>query len=128
MKKRSTIRRRKKGSRSYYDGKATELWSARILKRNGGLCEVCDKAATQPHHIIGKKNLTLKHDLRNGCALCFTHHLGGNLSAHNDSMWFMNWLHENREADYNYLFGKQKELSYKVDYQEIIDKLKENHE
>ena len=112
MTKRSTLKR-----------KADRLWSEIIMARKD--CEVCGKAGTNPHHIIGRKNLTLRHDLRNGCLLCFQCHTGNKISAHNDPMWFMNWLHENREADYNYLFGKQRDLTFKVDYEAIIEKLKE---
>jgi len=40
--------------------KADSLWSARIRKRNNGRCEICQKKANQPHHIIGRKNLSTR--------------------------------------------------------------------
>lgn len=103
--------------------KADKLWSKIIMKRNEGCCEVCGKEGTNPHHIIGKKNLTLRHDPRNGVLLCFTHHTGGKESAHNDPMWFMLWLGENRKEDFVYLLIKKQNLTTQIDYEEIIKKL-----
>jgi hypothetical protein len=113
----------KKVSRSSLKTKADKLWSLKIRSKNNGLCEICGSVGNQPHHIVGRKNLTLRHDLRNGCLLCFTHHNGGNLSAHNDPLWFQTWLVKYRREDYNYLFKKRTELSTQVDYEKAIKEL-----
>ena len=102
--------------------KADKLWSELIRMKK--YCEICGKPGTNPHHIIGRKNLTLRHDPKNGCLLCFTHHTGGRESAHNDPLWFQTWLINNRRDDYNYLMFKRMELATKIDYEEIIDDLK----
>ena len=84
----------KKPSRKYQKKKADKLWSDIIRQRNDGMCEIsdCGKPGGQPHHIVGRKNLVLRHDLRNGINLCYTHHVGGNKSAHNDPLWFIVWF------------------------------------
>jgi len=110
----------KKPSRTYQKKKADKLWSARIRQRNGGMCEICNKMGGQPHHIVGRKNLVLRHDLRNGINLCYTHHVGGNKSAHNDPLWFIVWFKYHRAEDYRYLMFKRNEIAYQVDYQEKI--------
>jgi len=114
----------KKPKRKTLRNKADKLWSELIRLRNKGKCEICGKRATNPHHIIGRKNLTLRHDPRNGVLLCFYHHTGGNLSAHNDPLWFREWLIKHRRKDYNYLMFKRTKLESKVDYEQRIKLLK----
>ena len=102
--------------------KADKLWSKKVTANK--ICEVCGQYGNQPHHIIGRKNLRLRHDLRNGVCLCFTHHTGGNQSAHNDPQWFLNeWMVTNRPDDYNYLWEKKNDLEIQVDYEKRIEEL-----
>jgi hypothetical protein len=112
---------RAKPSRTTLRRKADRLWSKVILSR--GKCEVCGKKATNPHHFIGRKNLTLRHDPRNGIALCYTHHVGGKQSAHQDPQWICAWMMEHRPDDYNYLWEKKEELSTTIDYTQVITNL-----
>jgi len=110
----------KKPKRITLRRKADKLWSQVIMKRNKGRCEVCGKVGTQPHHILGKKNLTLRHDPKNGCLLCFQHHTGNKTSAHQDPMWFMMWLANHRRKDYEYVLETRAELTTQVDYEERV--------
>lgn len=112
----------KKLSRKSLGNKALALW--KIIVRKPNTCEICGKYGDQPHHVIGSKNLTLKFDLRNGCLLCRTHHTLGRESAHNDPMWFREWLFVNRTNDYNYLAVKRNEITTNCDYEKIIERLK----
>jgi len=112
-----------KPKKSTLKTKCDKLWSEII--RSKGKCEVCGKPANNPHHIIGRKNLTLRWGLRNGCLLCFQHHTGGNQSAHNDPLWFQDWMRKNRKKDLNYLMLKRMELATKIDYEEILKELNE---
>jgi len=116
----------RKPSRKTQKLKADRLWSEIIRKRNGGFCEVCSKLGGIPHHIVGRKNLVLRHDLRNGCNLCYQHHVGGNKSAHNDPLWFIVWFKYHRAEDYRYLMKKRNEIAYQVDYEEKIKLLQDN--
>lgn len=111
----------KKPSRKYLKNKADRLWSERIRERNNGKCEVCGRPATNPHHIIGRKNLALRHDLRNGCLLCYQCHVGSKVSAHNDPLWFMDWVERERPTDYKYL--KKERTAFNYDYLDAIEKL-----
>ncbi len=120
--KKSLIIKPKKKGKLLLRNKADKLWSIKILSKK--YCEVCGRPGTDPHHIIGRKNLRLRHDLRNGCCLCYTHHLGGNQSAHNDPQWFLNeWMVTNRLDDYNYLWEKKNDLEVQVDYEKRIKEL-----
>ena len=114
----------RKPSRKTLRNKADKLWSELVRQRNKGRCEICSKLATNPHHIIGRKNLTLRHDPRNGVNLCYYCHVGSKTSAHNDPLGFQDWLIKHRRADYNYLMFKRMELATKVDYNERIEWLK----
>lgn len=66
----------------HYDGKRHEVWRDKVIRRAGGLCQMCrrygrlDKdglpiAATTAHHIKHKEdNPELAYDVSNGMALC----------------------------------------------------------
>lgn len=104
-----------------------KLWSLKI--RSKGYCEVCGKSdgLLNAHHAYGRKNLSTRWDLRNGVCLCATHHTMGNQSAHNNPIWFIKWMEENRREDYDYLVEKMKETPkpYSLkDYLKIEEELK----
>jgi len=101
--------------------KADRLWSQLILSK--GQCEVCGRKATNPHHFISRTNRTLRHDPRNGVALCYRCHIGGNPSAHGDPIFITTWMMCKRPDDYNYLFEKREELATQVDYTQVITSL-----
>jgi hypothetical protein len=115
----------KKPGKKTLKNKMDKLYSEII--RSGGDCEVCGKPARDAHHFIGRKNLNLRWDLRNGVRLCFQHHTGGNQSAHNDPVWFVDWFKKHRPDDYEYLIKKKNEVRtfYLSDYEEIYKELKE---
>lgn len=113
----------KKPKRITLRRKADKLWSQLIMRRNKGKCEVCGKKGTNPHHIVGRRNLTLRHDVRNGVLLCSYHHTFSKDSAHQNILWFMDWLDDNRLADVQYLTKKGTELTTQIDYEERIEKL-----
>jgi len=106
--------------------KCDKVWSKTILLK--GKCEVCGrKFSLNAHHIVGRRNLTLRFDLRNGCCLCSGCHRLYKNSAHENPIWFIQWTMQNRPADYNYLFEKQEELTTFIDYKEILKKLEEEY-
>ena len=103
-------------------------WS--LIIRSLGRCEVCGKdgdcCQLHPHHVIGRKNLDTRWDLRNGVCLCATHHTLGKQSAHEQPLWFKDWLKEHRAEDYIYLneFKKKKSKSFSIqDYLKIEESL-----
>lgn len=106
--------------------KLDKLWSETI--RSKGRCEICGKSDyLNAHHIIGRRALNTRWDLRNGCCLCSGCHTFKNQSAHQDPLFFIEWLKKNRPEDLEYLKEKRKESPrpYSVkDYEDILNKLK----
>lgn len=103
------------------------LWSQIIRKRNNGNCEVCGNLGQNSHHVIGRKNLNLRWNLKNGINLCISCHVFGKNSAHQNSLFFMELFKSIREEDYYYLKENQHIIiSYKIaDYELILENLKE---
>ena len=110
-------------SRKYLKNKCDRLWS--MIIKSGGNCEICGQPTRDSHHVIGRKNLSTRWDLKNGVRLCFQHHTGGNKSAHNDPLEFINWFKKTRLDDYEYLLKeKNKTKTFSIfDYEEIIKNL-----
>lgn len=117
------LKTKKKPKKKTLMNKADKLWSQIILL--GGNCEICGKPATNPHHIVGRKNMNLRYDLRNGCRLCFQHHTGNKVSAHNDPVWFIGWVEMARTEDYIHLLNTRNEtVTTTIEwYQEHIERL-----
>jgi len=106
------------------DGKLDKAWSENV--RSYGRCEVCGRTGLlNAHHIFGRRNRTLRWELRNGVCLCFSHHKGQPQSAHEDPEWFREWLLENRTEDYLYLVKKKNEITKwtKPDKEEQLERL-----
>ena len=112
--------RGKKSALAIAKDKCDDLW--RWIIKSGGNCEICGKPTRDPHHVVGKKNLALRWDIRNGVRLCFQHHTGGKLSAHNDPIWFMDWFLRARPDDYKYLLKKKNEV-WDKDYEKVLEYL-----
>ena len=102
------------------------LWSLIVKQKAGNQCEICRGGkCLQSHHIITKRNLTLKWDLRNGVCLCANCHTLNNLSAHGDPLFFTAWLLEHRPEDYEYLRVKKNER-FDKNYERIEQELTNN--
>jgi hypothetical protein len=105
-----------------------EAWSKAVKKKAGFKCEVCGKTEhLNSHHIVGRRNRTLRWDCRNGVSLCVSHHKFGLESAHEDPLWFKEWLEDKRWEDYQYLYlVKNTIVKWTVEeMQEKLKKLKE---
>lgn len=116
----------RKASQKTLKRKADKLWSANV--RSKQFCEVCltegvHKEGNNPHHIVSRRYLNLRHDLRNGCLLCSYHHTFGRQSAHQDPFWFREWLLKHRKEDFEYLMVRKNALE-RLDYEVIIANLK----
>ena len=62
------------------------------------------------HHIVGRRNRMVRWDIRDGVCLCVKHHRFGIESAHEDPLWFREWLEENRWEDYAYLYTVKNQI------------------
>jgi len=103
-----------------------KLWSEII--RSGGRCEICGKTTNlQAHHVIGRRNLSLRWDLHNGVCLCPGCHTFSKTSAHQNPIYFLDWFKKHRPEDYEYLIKKKNKTKtfYLSDYEEIYKELKE---
>ena len=104
--------------------KLDEAWSKAVKSKADFKCDVCSKREyLNSHHIVGRRNRTLRWDCRNGVALCPLHHLFGLESAHEDPLWFREWLEENRWEDYQYLYCVKNTIVKWTD-EELLEKLK----
>jgi len=104
-----------------------KLWS--LIIRSIGYCEVCTKTNREgqlhPHHIIGRSSLNTRWDLKNGICLCAKCHTLGKPSAHNDPIWFIEWLKTNQLERYKYLEKKRKEKPFPYSIEDYLDIEKE---
>ena len=122
--KRTPIKRKPKSPLKKLQDRLLDLWSEIVKERAGYRCEICKSVkCLNSHHIITKKNLTLKWDLKNGCCLCANCHTLNKLSAHGDPLFFIDWLKTHRLDDYNYLMVKKNER-FDKDYERIERELK----
>jgi hypothetical protein len=75
------------------DKKALKLWSLQVLDNAKNKCEICGKQESlSAHHYFGRKNKSTRYYVPNGVALCYQHHVGGVLSAHESPDWFCRYM------------------------------------
>lgn len=112
----------KKQNKKTLNNKADKKWSEEVRKK--GKCEVCGSTRfLNAHHIIGRRNLHLRHKLRNGVCVCSGCHTFGRNSAHQNPVWFGDWLDNNRKEDMEWLRKEQFVIETNYDYQLALDNL-----
>jgi hypothetical protein len=95
------------------------LWAKKVKEKE--ICEICGrKKFLNAHHIVGRRSLNLRWDVRNGCCLCPLCHQFGQNSAHQNPIFFLSWFAKKRNADYLYLRKKQKEMIKPVRIKELL--------
>lgn len=99
------VRNKKRISKKGLIKKLDKIWSETIRQRE--FCEMCGKPANNPHHVIGRRNLTLRWDLRCGCLLCAYCHTLSKFSAHQDPLGFAEYFKKARPDDYEYLLVRR---------------------
>lgn len=74
------------------------LWAQAVKARASGKCEMCcqKKETLQAHHVIGRRNKTLRHVVSNGCSLCPAHHM----YAEQNGVAFAKWIIEKRGEEW----------------------------
>lgn len=55
--------------------KLDKKWSRAVLERDGKVCQKCGKFGDNPHHVVLKRYLAVKHLLDNGLTLCSNCHV-----------------------------------------------------
>lgn len=109
------------------------VWRKIALAKANNCCEYCgiSKESTRlnVHHVISRRNYSVKFYIPNAVVLCAKHHLfSSDFSAHQNSIEFARWILEKRgEAWYNDLL-KHKQLiwhNWKLHIDEIREHLQE---
>lgn len=82
-------------------------WSLTVRTRDGHRCQVCGATKhIQAHHILPKRFYKAQMlDLLIGISLCASHHQFSIQSAENNSIWFSEWLKENKPDQFRYCRG-----------------------
>ena len=86
---------------------------AKAIKERDKVCQICkrSKGRLNAHHIIPRQFKETRWDLNNGILLCFQHHRVGKYSAHQNAIWFSNWLFLNNPNQHNYILRKLDQIS-----------------
>lgn len=121
----------KKLSRKALRAKRDKEWREAVMARDK-CCRICKRAEGKldAHHLIPKPFKEFRWDLDNGIILCFQHHKVGKYSAHQNAVWFTQWLLHNRRWQYDYVIKKLDQIIqtetkvYKPGGTEIIEKNK----
>ena len=118
----------RKPSKKTLKNKLDKAWSQLVKLQAGNKCEVCGNSETlNSHHVVGRRNLRLRWEVINGVCLCVKHHKFGNQSAHENPVWFEDWLKENRGQDLKLIRSTMNEIQ-KWTIEDMQDKLKELEE
>lgn len=90
------------------------LWSNKVRELAGNKCVVCGVTKqVHAHHIEDSRlNSGLRYDLRNGIAVCATHHKFGQESFHKSFTFAYKYIIDSRRDDLDYLL---QETERKVD-------------
>jgi hypothetical protein len=119
----------KKPSISTLRRKADKLWSAKVKEINGYKCAITgtdeSREMLNSHHIEDKTNLALRWDVINGICLSVGTHKFRKDSAHKSTVWFYEWLLENRPKVIEYVKAHRNDnIKNTVEHmQEVIGKL-----
>lgn len=72
---------------------ADALWSLAVRSDWVNRCAVCGASPCEAHHMIPRQHEATRYDLRNGIALCASHHqFDRDLSPHQNAAGWINWL------------------------------------
>ena len=129
------VKPKEKPKKSTLEKKMVILSGNIIKAKADNKCAVCEYLGEKEkryygqsinaHHIIGKNCLYLRYDLRNGIALCVSHHKFGKLSAHKGGVWFTRILETIRAEDLPYLEEHQHDVMQATPIQWYRDKYEE---
>ena len=87
--------------------KKLKEWSMLVRKRDNNTCQMCgNKGLVHAHHILPRTIKEYCLDLDNGITLCFSCHKMGNKSAHQNAIYFSNWLKMAKPYLYNTAMNK----------------------
>lgn len=102
----------KKPSAKSLDKKLLLDWKIKIKNKDNFTCQLCGKynPMNHPHHILPRHIKQTRYDLNNGIVLCFYCHTRSPFAAHQNALFFADWLRTNRKWQYDYLMNKINEI------------------
>jgi len=121
----------KKISKSKGRNFCDELWSLLTRIKENMKCAICGKTEyCQSHHIISRRILRIRYDVKNNginlCADCHKYNLIN--SAHTAPFNFFKWLEKNRTEQFNFFLSNKDDIkSEEIDYEQTYLKLEEQH-
>lgn len=78
---------------------ADQLYSIAVRSDWLNRCAVCGIAKCEAHHLIPRQHEQTRYDLRNGIALCATHHqFDPSISPHQNAAGWLLWLRDNHSS------------------------------
>lgn len=96
------------------------LWSRLVVERDKSICQKCGEFGDNPHHVVLKRYLAVKHLLDNGLTLCSKHHVP---YAHARPALFEKWF--KREFPDRWERIQELKQNIKPDLDEAEKRLKE---
>lgn len=74
---------------------ADKLWSIAVRCDWANHCAVCQIARCDAHHLIPRQHEATRYDMRNGIALCASHHqFDPDISPHQNAAGWLFWLRD----------------------------------
>lgn len=110
----------RKKSKKRIEWEKIQEWKRKIFERDNGMCQICVSQGKlnklgkhyQTHHLLPRQLKDYKFDILNGILLCFNHHKLGVYSAHNNGLWFYEWLKHYKPEHYLYCSKIIKNLKF----------------
>ena len=109
---------------------ADQLWSLAVRDDWNNRCAVCGNTKCEAHHLVPRQHEAMRYELRNGIALCASHHqFDADISPHQNAAGWLKWLKDHfplRHAWYVEVIESRKHLAFDgtknaVHYMEVID-------
>lgn len=110
---------KKKKTKRYWIKKCDKVFSE--IVRSVGVCERCGTTKNlQCAHIVSRVNHSIRFDLENGIALCYSCHL---MWAHKNPLEFAEWLYERYGEDIHQRLKDKANKIESIDYEEKYKEL-----
>jgi len=99
-------------SKKWIEREKLKEWREACLKRDNHQCQISKKKSGKlhVHHIIPRQVKELRYDVMNGITLNFYYHKVGVNSAHQNALFFVQFLAKNKKSQYKYLMKKLGEI------------------
>jgi 5-methylcytosine-specific restriction endonuclease McrA len=93
-----------------------------INERDNGICQYCGGSGNNVHHIVGRRNRSLRWFTENSLLLCPGCHTFRTDSFHQNPLTTMKWFEEKYPERYQAI-NERKNKILKQSYEEVLDEL-----